>query len=548
MKVLLGWFVLALVVVACALPRVESLGLYYDEAFLAQQARDFTEPARAGVHPPSVTTTTLAGRPFPIRNAAYLGSLKSQLLIPSLAAFGSSPKVLRVTTLCTGLLGLLLCMLWIARLFDDRTALITGALVASDPTFYFFSQFEWGPFTSMLLCRGAGLWLLAIAFGDDTSWRRWPALVLGAAAMGLGVYSRVDFVVILAALFLGALLLHREVVLGIVRDQAARVAVGAGVFLIAVTPVIVVVGQVLGAGSGIAGRGDFAYRAQVFASTLDGSHFYRLLSAGGLFEEMFADAAPTTSFPYVLGLAAIICTATIAGKSTTTARPFAFALLSAALIGVGMLAIPGAVRAHHMLNVLPLAHLVVATAGVALWDRDWASSRVRAVTRGAVLAALLALLIGNAQTIAATNTLIDETGGVGRFSLALQEFVGEIDSSPEAASTELVSFDWGFHEPALFVSHNLKSVEPIWSLAQRAQSPDGYRTRGSANTVYLIHEAPYDLFGYSALFARALRFVDDEHYAVREHNDRAGALVFKSIRFTQPHTVSFDGVFRIRVL
>ncbi len=160
----LVWAVLSLATLSIALPQIDELGLYYDEAFLAQQARGFVEPDRAGIHPASVQTAWIAGRPFPIRNAAYLGSLKSQLLIPSLAVFGASPFVLRVSTLAIGLLGLLFCMLWARRCWGEQVAVISGVLVASDPAFFFFSQFEWGPFTSMLLCRGAGLYFLSLAF------------------------------------------------------------------------------------------------------------------------------------------------------------------------------------------------------------------------------------------------------------------------------------------------------------------------------------------------------------------------------------------------
>ena len=87
--VAVAWGVLSVALFAIAIPRVESPGLYYDEAFMAQQARGFVEPDRAGVHPPGTSSTWILGRPFPLRNAAYLGSLKSQLLIPWLAMFGS---------------------------------------------------------------------------------------------------------------------------------------------------------------------------------------------------------------------------------------------------------------------------------------------------------------------------------------------------------------------------------------------------------------------------------------------------------------------------
>ncbi|MBW2420298.1 MAG: glycosyltransferase family 39 protein, partial [Deltaproteobacteria bacterium] len=163
--VLALWLALSAAAFALAIPGVEKPGLYYDEAFLAQQARGFVEPERAGQHPPSTREVTLAGRPFPLRNAAYMGSLKSQLLIPSLALFGSSTRVLRLTTLATGLLALLFSMLWARQLLGTPAALLTGLLMATDPGFLLFSRYEWGPYTSMLLCRSLGFFLVTLGLG-----------------------------------------------------------------------------------------------------------------------------------------------------------------------------------------------------------------------------------------------------------------------------------------------------------------------------------------------------------------------------------------------
>ena len=54
------WAAIATLTVLFAAPRIEDPGLYYDEAFLAQQARGFVEPERAGVHPASVREIEIA--------------------------------------------------------------------------------------------------------------------------------------------------------------------------------------------------------------------------------------------------------------------------------------------------------------------------------------------------------------------------------------------------------------------------------------------------------------------------------------------------------
>ena len=91
-RVSLAWLVLALTTLCFALPDASELGLYYDEAFLAQQARGFVEPARAGIHPPSVTTQWIAGRLINLRLRDYFRSLypatiSSVLMIAGLVGY-----------------------------------------------------------------------------------------------------------------------------------------------------------------------------------------------------------------------------------------------------------------------------------------------------------------------------------------------------------------------------------------------------------------------------------------------------------------------------
>ena len=57
----------------------------------------------------------------------------------------------------------------------------------------------------------------------------------------------------------------------------------------------------------------------------------------------------------------------------------------------------------------------------------------------------MASLYGNAQAVSKTRQLILDTGGKGRFSIALQDFAREIDTADPGKSSEFVSLDWGFH-------------------------------------------------------------------------------------------------------
>jgi hypothetical protein len=544
----LAWAVLALATLSFALPQIDELGLYYDEAFLAQQARGFVEPDRAGVHPSSVRTLWVAGRPFPVRNAAYLGSLKSQLLIPSLALFGSSPFVLRVSTLSTGLLGLLFFMLFARRMFGEPTAVVTGLLIASDPSFFLFSQFEWGPFTSMLLCRCMGLYFLAWAFSPERPRSAGFAAIVGGACMGLGIYSRVDFAVIPVALAIGMLGFRRDALAAAWQEDRVKIASATTAFILAASPAIAVIGEIVSAGSAIANRGGLGYRMDVFASVLDGSHFFRLIRAGGRFDALFAQDAPANGFLLIVCVSAVILSLPALRKPSQQPGSVGFLVLTTAAVAGLMLSIPGAVRAHHMLNLLPLPHLIVAAAGIGIWQHRWASERNRLLARICIAVTLGTCLYSNAVIVSKTQELIRDTGGKGRFSVALQNFAMEVDAGPDAESIELVSLDWGFHEPLLFTTRNVKLREPIWALTSPTIVRAPYIANGGSRTIYLIHEEPYDLFGLGSPFLKALGASGTEHYRVREHLDGTGELAFKSIRLEHPHQLRFDGRFRFRLL
>src|SRR5260370_40403684 len=86
---------------------------------------------------PDHQVVRLAGRPFPLFIQTYLGTLKSWMLIPAFRIFGPTVAVLRATTLFWSLIALLLLMLGIWRWLGLATALIAGALLAFDPTFFF---------------------------------------------------------------------------------------------------------------------------------------------------------------------------------------------------------------------------------------------------------------------------------------------------------------------------------------------------------------------------------------------------------------------------
>ncbi len=523
-----GWLLLSAIVLGIEAPPAGEPGLYYDEAFLAQQGRDFLEPDRLTRHPPGTSSTYILGRRFPLSNSSYLGSLKSQLLIPPLALFGPSVTTLRTATLSTALIALLFTLLWARRIFGTPQALATGALVALDPSFVFFGACEWGPYTTMLLCRSIGLYSLTVGWQR----RRTGLLVLGGLALGLGVYARADFVIIGIASAVGLVAARGRHLLREVRERPLPIAAALTAVVVGAIPMLIGAQDLLATQAGIADRGDLVYRLQVLWSTLDGSHFHRVMHTGGIFERIFDAPGPASLF----GLATAAAVGVAAGTLLRQSEPrITFLLVTVVVLGVAMVLLPGAVRAHHMLNLLPFTHLLVAAVGTHL-----------AGTRGARIAASVALVLvlaSEARVTWQTREEIAETGGRGRWSNSLDAFAAEIGTDPDAVA---VSLDWGFHEPLLFLTTKQSLIEPIWTIPQLLRLGRSWIHPGDANHRYLVREVPYDLFRLGPKLLATARELGPDLAEIRTHTDRRGDVAFYSVRFTAPHQLVFSGEFEVR--
>src|SRR5438045_4765047 len=122
------WLLLSVGALAVAKQNLSVPGLYYDEAVFAGLAKDFVVGEKR-LHMPGCERPIFFGRPCPTFVQPYLGALKSWMLIPGFALFGSSTAVLRVMTLLWALLALPVFMLAASRALGLRVALISVILL-----------------------------------------------------------------------------------------------------------------------------------------------------------------------------------------------------------------------------------------------------------------------------------------------------------------------------------------------------------------------------------------------------------------------------------
>lgn len=522
------WLALALVLLTLSHGAVGAPGMFYDEGWLAQQGRAFVDPEREGALPPGTQSVEILGRPLPLFALPYLGSLKSQLLIPWFFAFGNELETLRLATLVNALLALLATMFAVRRIFGVEASLLTGVLLVSDPTVFFHAQWEWGPFTTGWLCRavGAALLLRSYAVGGRAS------ACAGAFALGLSGYNRADSVLVLASVGLGLLAFHRQQLAALWRERRSDVRAAGGFFLLGALPILLNIPRVLGTYAELSNRGDFAERIRTLLTTLDGSYAHRLMEVGGRFDAMQNAPAPFALFGLMLFLAlAVTAASALRGRGAELRDGRGALAISCVAVIASMLALEGATRAHHALNHAPLTHTLVAATLVTL------SRRAMPVwSRLASTACAVALIASNANSIASTRELIERTGGRGWWSGAIAELGAELEAGPPGTA---VSFDWGFHLPLLFLTESTRVIEPIWEIEDVVRKKGIWDFAGDETHRYVVHDAPYDRFGFGPRLLTAARVHErmGRPVEIRSYHDREGATAFLTISFRAPHRI-----------
>jgi hypothetical protein len=523
--VLVGWLVLALMVVVLAGRTISVPGLYYDEALYGGLTKDFFTGATHGCHLPGCESIKVCGRSFPFYAQAYLGALKSWLALPAFSLFGAGPNVLRWTSVAWSLLSLLLFMLWTRRVLGNGAALLAGALLALDPAFIFLSCFDWGVVVPSLLCRAAGFCLAVLWWQSD---RKLPAFFAGVF-VGLGLFNKVDFAVLLGAATFAAVACYLKPLHARLFDRPGRFALAALGFALAAGPILVKLPRILDAGlSGPASTasGELKEKFSTALAMYDGSYFYRLMKAGGLFDKMYDHpSAVWTPFGVLVGLAIVILAVSAARgfRARALARTELFLVLVPLVATAGVFLLPDAVRIHHALLVYPFPHLAVAAAVGLLWSKCALPGASPRLGRALLVVVVGVMLLADLLAVGKTQRLLRETGGRGWWSDSLKTFCQQVRTRSDL---RLVSLDWGFNEQLLFQTDGPELFEPFWTFNGRlpADLPQ------STNYVYLVHPEDYSLFAYGVEFLNSVR-LNGTNADIQPHCDRQNRVAFYTISF-----------------
>lgn len=528
LRILLGvWLALAVAWLWLGRTNTVAPGYNYDEAIFAGMAKDFTTGEVHGHHMPGNGTANLWNRPFPVWIQPYLGAVKSWQLIPLFTFAEPSVALARMSNLAWALVGLLFFMLWVWKLFGLTEAVAGGLLLALDPSFFFLGLLDWGSFVPSFVCRCAGFFFVLLAWRGQ----RPLHLFLAGVALGLGFFNKVDFVVVLLAVTGAAICGYAKPVLNFLRTQPKLLALAALGFLIGAGPMTVMSLRMFKftvAHNAPVNPGELSEKWHAFTAMYDGSYFYRLMDAGGLFDKMQPLSPPVWTPLGLVLIAAIVVliwqTVRLpAGSDGRAVRIFLLAALMLTTVGVFML--PRAIRIYHAILAAPFAHLIIAVAGVSLWRKFSEDGGKKNFARGAIAIVFGALVATQLLAVGKTEKLIYQTHGRGWWSDAQDKFAATVKNR---ADLTLVSLDWGFHESLLFLTDKPTLVEPFWKLTgtDPAKLPD------DTNLVYLVHPPEYSLSPFGATFLAFAR--QSPRAKIADWRDHEGKIVFYTVQFTAP--------------
>jgi hypothetical protein len=514
---LIVWLVLALIVTSLAIQNLSVPGLYYDEAVFGGMAKGFVTGNVHGPHIPENQVITFLGRPFPVLIQPYLGALKSWMLMPSLALFGSNVPALRATNLFWDLTALLLLMLAAWRWSSLPSALVVGILLAFDPNFFFLSVIDWGAAVPSFLCRCASFYfLVSWQEGHKTS----HAFFAGLFA-GLGFFNKADFAVLLLGIALAAACCYRRQIVDGIRARRRATLLACVGFIIAISPIVMKLSWILRTATASLPV-DYVEKLQAMLAMYDGSYFYRLMSVGGLFDQMYGSPSVRSGLGIVLMSALLALLVLRRRRNTTQMRQSTLLILATIFTTVGVMLVPSASRIHHMVLVFPLPHLFVALISVEVWKLPRPDRRVTGLTRAAVLIVLCALVASQLHAIRKTQQLIQETGGRGWWSDSFNSFC---DQNRNRSDLTIVSLDWGFNEQLNFLTDKPNLQEPFWNFGDNPPV-----LSSGPQYVYLAHPRRYSEYEHDVRYLEAAR-KSGQQMLIEPHFDRQNEVAFYTIRF-----------------
>ncbi|MBN1995080.1 MAG: glycosyltransferase family 39 protein [Anaerolineae bacterium] len=515
-------------------------GLHYDEAFEAV-------PALQLLQAQPITTfrehgLKIGGHIFPLMTQDYIGAINTYLVIPFLAILGPTPAALRVMSIVTGAITIWLTYALAGQLTRNHwVGLAAALLLAVDPTFVFWNR--QGIFvtavTAPIGLAATLCWLWRWRGGS----RRWS--LAGAFLFGLGLYAKLLFVWLMAALVGAVILLNLSPVLRFMRgllntnelfqkkwpfsvQEVGRIACA---FLLGCWPLLVYNLQTHGTFLSVSGNAATSYygvnnlafganlwtRLAQFLTMQNGTHLWYLGNIRGTSLPVFG----LSVFLFLVAFLAIrniILSPSFITLSLVKIAIFPYLVIS--LVVLGSIGTVSALWVTHFALLMPWPAIALTVAGWYLFPyrphlRFLASS---------IFPIGLCLLVGaNLFTTLRYHVSLAESGGLSSHSDAIYDLS---DWLAHNAAGPVAAMDWGLAAPVTYLTAG--RVTPVEVFGYAWESDQDLTTRLQAliarpTTLYLWRAPDEIIFDRSAEFKalyRPLHLEEDIEEAFYERSGR----------------------------
>lgn len=437
----------------------------------------------------------LAGNRWPLMTQDYIGAFNTYLVVPYLLLVGVNVVALRLMPITLGLLTLWLAWSVAATWYDRRAANITVVLLATMPSFVFWTR--QGIFVTSITQLLALLYVLFL-------WRWWQYgrlrdLLWAAWWAGWGLYAKFLFLWILTAggalvlvALLGHLVFHRTTrgpSLG--RTPSWGYVLALGVFLLALSPLLHFNWQTSGTLETFTRNLTHSYygvdNTRWWANLGERWGQLRAVAGGGQFWYLGGVFSQSWTWRALWGVGGV-ATLLLLGQRRNPVRvlvPHVFLTL----VLIQSTVTVSALWPTHFAILVPFVSLALAISLAVL-------ARAHPRAPWLVVALVILLVLAQIRITLLYHRTLARSGGLGDHSDAIYHLA---DLARSQGWTAPLALDWGLDAPLTFLT-NLR-VNPIEVFGyERLDAPDSdYLQRlqpflDNPDTVFLAHDPQYTVF------------------------------------------------------
>jgi hypothetical protein len=338
---------------------LEFPGLQYDEVL-------FVNGALGGI-----TESFIHRRLFgiPVMLMPYIGALKSYVFAPIFALLEVSVETIRLPSLLISTLSVILGYRLGERLSGNRWLGASFALVmATDPIFVFMSRADYGPVVLMIFLKLAGLVALFELLRTQRSRFAW----LFSITLVLGLFDKLNFVWIVAAILVSAAAVYRIECAAIVRNRTWSFLGAAALLLTGVAAAGVLISRLAPSGA-MDWPTRLPHVRSLYDATMGGQAINEMMLAA---DTMPSSPAVSLEVP-IAAVLVLILVLWIVSRWTGSKGPLTpahahrgltFVVLTFGLILVQLILTPEATGPHHIMTLWPFHHLVGLLGAAVLMD------------------------------------------------------------------------------------------------------------------------------------------------------------------------------------